>query len=107
VAALKCRQRKKQWLQNLQAKVDLYSQENDALTHTAAQLREQNLQLRQILAGHKDCQVTAQQGFTPQNFINLIHNDGAGMYMPQANNTQSMSMMMAGPTAAASVIPRS
>ncbi|KAF7506467.1 hypothetical protein GJ744_011717 [Endocarpon pusillum] len=32
VAALKCRQRKKQWLANLQAKVELFSTENDALS---------------------------------------------------------------------------
>ncbi|OOQ83403.1 putative bZIP transcription factor (AtfA) [Penicillium brasilianum] len=38
VAALKCRQRKKQWLANLQAKVELFTTENDALTATVTQL---------------------------------------------------------------------
>lgn len=108
VAALKCRQRKKQWLQNLQAKVDLYSQENDALTQAVASLRDQNHQLRQILSQHKDCPVSAQQGFSTQTFMNMVHQpDSYSFIQPPNNVSQPMSIMMAGPTATASSIPRS
>ncbi|KAF6826947.1 bZIP transcription factor [Colletotrichum musicola] len=62
VAALKCRQRKKQWLQNLQNKVELYSSENDALTAQITQLREEVVNLKTLLLAHKDCPVTQQQG---------------------------------------------
>ncbi|KAJ2901478.1 bZIP transcription factor [Zalerion maritima] len=70
VAALKCRQRKKQWLANLQNKVELYSQENDQLTAQITALREEIVNLKTLLLAHKDCPVTQQQGlgqaFMPQ-----------------------------------------
>ncbi|KAI0144200.1 Aft1 HRA domain-containing protein [Hypoxylon sp. NC0597] len=62
VAALKCRQRKKQWLANLQNKVEMFSTENDALTAQISQLREEVVNLKTLLLAHKDCPVTQQQG---------------------------------------------
>ncbi|CAG9943533.1 unnamed protein product [Clonostachys rosea f. rosea IK726] len=62
VAALKCRQRKKQWLANLQSKVEMFSNENDALTAQITQLREEVVNLKTLLLAHKDCPVTQQQG---------------------------------------------
>lgn len=62
VAALKCRQRKKQWLANLQSKVEMFSTENDALTAQITQLREEVVNLKTLLLAHKDCPVTQQQG---------------------------------------------
>lgn len=62
VAALKCRQRKKQWLANLQNKVEMFSSENDALTSQISQLREEVVNLKTLLLAHKDCPVTQQQG---------------------------------------------
>lgn len=62
VAALKCRQRKKQWLANLQAKVDIFTTENDALTATVTQLREEIVNLKTLLLAHKDCPVSQAQG---------------------------------------------
>jgi len=62
VAALKCRQRKKQWLANLQAKVELFSTENDALSATVTQLREEIVNLKTLLLAHKDCPVSQAQG---------------------------------------------
>ncbi|KAI0134164.1 Aft1 HRA domain-containing protein [Xylariales sp. AK1849] len=62
VAALKCRQRKKQWLANLQNKVEMFSSENDSLTAQISQLREEVVNLKTLLLAHKDCPVTQQQG---------------------------------------------
>jgi ATF/CREB family transcription factor len=62
VAALKCRQRKKLWLANLQSKVEMFSSENDALTAQITQLREEVVNLKTLLLAHKDCPVTQQQG---------------------------------------------
>lgn len=62
VAALKCRQRKKQWLANLQNKVEMFSTENDNLTSQISQLREEVVNLKTLLLAHKDCPVTQQQG---------------------------------------------
>ncbi|KAI1116234.1 Aft1 HRA domain-containing protein [Nemania sp. NC0429] len=71
VAALKCRQRKKQWLANLQNKVEVFSTENDALSAQISALREEVVNLKTLLLAHKDCPVTQQQG---------LH----GAYMQQA-----------------------
>ncbi|RPA80400.1 hypothetical protein BJ508DRAFT_327306 [Ascobolus immersus RN42] len=64
VAALKCRQRKKQWLASLQKKVEIYTSENDALSAQVTSLREELVALKTLLLAHKDC-----PGF-PQN-LNL------------------------------------
>lgn len=62
VAALKCRQRKKQWLANLQQKVELYTAENDSLNAQVTQLRDEVVNLKTILLAHKDCPIGQQQG---------------------------------------------
>ena len=62
VAALKCRQRKKQWLANLQAKVEMYGTENDALNATVHSLREEIVSLKTLLLAHKDCSVARANG---------------------------------------------
>jgi len=62
VAALKCRQRKKQWLANLQAKVEYYGAENDALTAQVTNLREEILTLKTLLLAHKDCPISRATG---------------------------------------------
>jgi ATF/CREB family transcription factor len=77
VAALKCRQRKKQWLANLQAKVELFSTENDALSQTVTQLREELVTLKSLLLAHKDCPISQEQGINaPQ--LNMYLGGGAG-----------------------------
>lgn len=67
VAALKCRQRKKQWLANLQAKVEIFSSENDSLSAQVNQMRDEIIQLKQLLIQHKDCPVS--QGQPLGNFF--------------------------------------
>ena len=62
MAALKCRQRKKQWLANLQAKVEIFSSENDSLNATVNTLREEVNALRHVLSQHKDCPISQAQG---------------------------------------------
>ncbi|KAI8367301.1 hypothetical protein BD560DRAFT_371709 [Blakeslea trispora] len=57
IAALKCRQRKKQWLQNLQAKVEYLVTENEQYHLQANALREELIQLKTLLMAHKDCPV--------------------------------------------------
>lgn len=59
---MKCRQRKKQWLASLQAKVEMYSSENDTLTTQITALREEVVNLKTLLLAHKDCPVSQQQG---------------------------------------------
>ncbi|KIW61572.1 hypothetical protein PV05_01676 [Exophiala xenobiotica] len=96
IAALKCRQRKKQWLANLQAKVEMYSAENDSLNTQVAQLHEEIRSLRGLLMGHKDCPVGHAQGIgqflsgmqDPNGFANQ-HVNPYGMAMPNGPPMQA------------------
>ncbi|ORX60701.1 hypothetical protein DM01DRAFT_1404922 [Hesseltinella vesiculosa] len=54
-AALKCRQRKKQWLNNLQVKVEYLTNDNEQLQIQSNMLREEVIRLRRLLWVHKDC----------------------------------------------------
>ncbi|KAI8088753.1 uncharacterized protein BX664DRAFT_358398 [Halteromyces radiatus] len=54
-AALKCRQRKKQWLNNLQAKVEYLTNDNEQLQIQSNIMRDELIQLRNVLWVHKDC----------------------------------------------------
>ncbi|KAH8692657.1 putative bZIP transcription factor [Talaromyces proteolyticus] len=91
VAALKCRQRKKQWLANLQAKVELFTTENDALTATVTQLREEIVNLKTLLLAHKDCPVSQAQGLGP-----LIMNGMAAGFDPHPYNIANTMAMQPG-----------
>ncbi|EED19904.1 bZIP transcription factor (AtfA), putative [Talaromyces stipitatus ATCC 10500] len=91
VAALKCRQRKKQWLANLQAKVELFTTENDALTATVTQLREEIVNLKTLLLAHKDCPVSQAQGLGP-----LIMNGMSAGFDPHPYNIASNMAMQPG-----------
>ncbi|KAJ9296776.1 transcriptional regulator family: bZIP [Paecilomyces variotii] len=88
VAALKCRQRKKQWLANLQAKVEVFTSENDALTATVTQLREEIVNLKTLLLAHKDCPVSQAQGLGPL----LMNGMSAGFDPHPYNIAGSMAM---------------
>lgn len=101
VAALKCRQRKKQWLANLQAKVELFSTENDALSAQITQLREEIVNLKTMLLAHKDCPVSQAQGISGMAMTNFIgdlnhHTHPYGMGMPP-NGVPPMGMGMQQP----------
>lgn len=61
VAALKCRQRKKQWLNELQAKADYLAADNEQLQMHVCMLRDEVISLRQMLYAHRECPVTKQQ----------------------------------------------
>lgn len=91
IAALKCRQRKKQWLANLQTKVEIFTQENDALNAQCGQLREEIVNLKTLLLAHKDCPVSHQQGLGGQAMQQFMGDIGGNPYM--ANNQQQMMNM--------------
>lgn len=63
-AALKCRQRKKQWLNNLQHRVEFLSTDNEQLQSQATMLREEVINLKTLLLAHRDCKVAQANGTT-------------------------------------------
>ncbi|ORX47257.1 hypothetical protein BCR36DRAFT_584774 [Piromyces finnis] len=56
-AALKCRQKKKQWLISLQKQIDTYTAENETLQNQAILLQEEILTLKALLLTHKPCSI--------------------------------------------------
>lgn len=101
IAALKCRQRKKQWQANLQTKVEIYSSENDALSATITQLREEIVNLKTLLMAHKDCPVAQTQGINSMAVMNGLpaeynpHTNPYGMAIQQ-NGMQQNGMQQNG-----------
>lgn len=93
VAALKCRQRKKQWLANLQAKVELFSTENDALSAQVTQLREEVVNLKTLLLAHKDCPVSQAQGLGGMNMNSFIGDINHGHQNPYGIGMHNQMMM--------------
>lgn len=83
VAALKCRQRKKQWLENLQAKVEYFTSENETLTAQVSSLTDQVLSLKSLLLHHKDCNL----GISKEDLANIL-NANIGAVIP--NNPRSL-----------------
>jgi ATF/CREB family transcription factor len=90
---LKCRQRKKQWLANLQQKVELFSTENDSLSATVTQT---------LLLAHKDCPVAQAQGLSGlamNQFLGELshHVNPYGIGMGAPNGVQMGMPMPPGP----------
>jgi len=79
---LKCRQRKKQWLANLQNKVEAYSAENENLQQTLITLRDENVNLKTMLLAHKDCPISQQQGLNHMQLAQSVE------YETQQNHNQ-------------------
>jgi hypothetical protein len=65
-AALKCRQRKKKWLEELQGLVEYLNTDNEQLHSQATYLREEVLNLKTLLLAHVDCKVAQSNGTTAQ-----------------------------------------
>jgi ATF/CREB family transcription factor len=63
LAALKCRQRKKAWLNELQSKVEGLSMENERLQQTIQSLHEEVGRLSSILMQHRDCGLGIPTGY--------------------------------------------
>lgn len=76
---MKCRQRKKQWLANLQQKVEIFTSENDQLSQQISSLREEVVNLKTILMAHKECPVSQQQGLTGIAMQQFIEGYGGQM----------------------------
>ncbi|KAI8993471.1 hypothetical protein BDB01DRAFT_327726 [Pilobolus umbonatus] len=74
-AALECRQRKKQWLSNLQQRVEYLTTDNDQLQVQADMLREEIINLKTLLLTHRDCPVAQ------KNSQALFNNPVASMNM--------------------------
>jgi hypothetical protein len=85
-AALKCRQRKKQWLANLQHRVEFLSTDNEQLQSQATMLREEVINLKTLLLAHRDCKVAQANGTTMSMIQNSV---AASSSLPPSFNMSS------------------
>ncbi|KAI8362056.1 hypothetical protein B0O80DRAFT_421641 [Mortierella sp. GBAus27b] len=86
-AALKCRQRKKQWLSNLQAKVELLTADNEQLVAHTAALKDEVIHLKALLLAHQDCPVAQANGVFPES---ISRGNRGGMISHGRAPSQSM-----------------
>ncbi|CAO3670734.1 unnamed protein product [Umbelopsis ramanniana] len=98
-AALKCRQRKKQWLNNLQAKVEYLTNDNEQLQLQANALREEIINLKTLLLAHKDCAVAQQNGMVGMNMLQQQRPPPPGANGGPAMAPMAMSMAPTAPSA--------
>jgi len=63
LAALKCRQRKKAWLNELQTKVEQLTMENERLQQTVHGLHDEVGRLSSIMIQHRDCGLGIPTGY--------------------------------------------
>ncbi|KAI8087487.1 hypothetical protein BDF21DRAFT_414508 [Thamnidium elegans] len=63
VAAYKCRQKKKNWMQELEQKADIQNNRNEELRSIVAQLREESMYLRNLLLSHGNCDCESVQAY--------------------------------------------
>ncbi|KAI7879142.1 hypothetical protein K492DRAFT_148693 [Lichtheimia hyalospora FSU 10163] len=91
IAALKCRQRKKQWLNNLQSKVEVLTTENEQLQMQVETMREEIMNLKTLLLAHKDCPAAAQNngfnGSIPKG-MPVMHQQGIQATAPSNAGAQ-------------------
>ncbi|KAI9278982.1 hypothetical protein BDA99DRAFT_531712 [Phascolomyces articulosus] len=64
-AALKCRQRKKQWLNDLQAKAEYLMADNEQLQIHVYALHDEIINLQSLLYAHRDCPMIKQMPPSP------------------------------------------
>ncbi|KAI8642793.1 hypothetical protein BD408DRAFT_415946 [Parasitella parasitica] len=76
-AALKCRQRKKQWLANLQHRVEFLSTDNEQLQSQATMLREEIVNLKTLLLAHRDCKTFNENMALNGNTLFSLNLDGS------------------------------
>ncbi|KAI9266972.1 hypothetical protein BY458DRAFT_512384 [Sporodiniella umbellata] len=63
VAAYKCRQKKKTWMQDLEQRADMSTLRNDELRSYVAQLKEESMYLRNLLLSHGNCDCESVQAY--------------------------------------------
>ncbi|KAG0738334.1 hypothetical protein G6F57_011289 [Rhizopus arrhizus] len=89
IAALKCRQRKKQWLTDLQHRVEFLATDNEQLQNQATLLREEVINLKTLLLAHKDCKVAQANGTTLNTIQSVSSLQHTTLLLPSTSTSTS------------------
>ena len=68
-AATKCRQRKKQWMEEMAEKVKILTKENAELIEQLQQLKAESEEYKEFLMAHKQCNCYKIQNYLQENFV--------------------------------------
>lgn len=90
VAAYKCRQKKKSWMQDLEQKAEISTLRNEELRNTVAQLKEESMFLRNLLLSHGNCDCESVQAYlrktSAQITSNVFPKRESSFMLPQPNS---------------------
>ncbi|RKP23736.1 hypothetical protein SYNPS1DRAFT_30507 [Syncephalis pseudoplumigaleata] len=78
VAAFKCRQKRKAWMQELETKSDEVTKRNKALHLLVNQLKEEAIQLKNQMLAHRDCDCNVIQRYVRTSGLFNNTNGGIG-----------------------------
>ncbi|EPB84110.1 hypothetical protein HMPREF1544_09098 [Mucor circinelloides 1006PhL] len=101
IAALKCRQRKKQWLQNLQTKVEYLAADNEQFHMQANALRDEVIRLKTLLMIHKDCPLN------PSALQAALSRPIPGIFDPSSSSSPHLTLQRSAMTSSSSISPPS
>ncbi|KAI7887813.1 uncharacterized protein EV154DRAFT_426819 [Mucor mucedo] len=74
VAAYKCRQKKKNWMQDLEQKAEIQNHHNEELRSLVAQLKEESMYLRNLLLTHGNCDCDSVQAYLRKTSVEITRN---------------------------------
>ncbi|KAI9480562.1 MAG: hypothetical protein EXX96DRAFT_607410 [Benjaminiella poitrasii] len=74
VAAYKCRQKKKNWMQELEQKAEIQNAYNEELRAVVGQLKEESMYLRNLLLTHGNCNCESVQAYLRKTSAEITNN---------------------------------
>ncbi|KAG1050762.1 hypothetical protein G6F43_006985 [Rhizopus delemar] len=74
VAAYKCRQKKKSWIQELEQRAEICSARNKELRQIVSQLKEESMYLRNLLLSHGNCDCESVQSYLRRTSMQITSN---------------------------------
>lgn len=90
IIAYKCRQKKKNWMQELEQKAELQNNQNEELRNLVALLKEESMYLRNLLLTHGNCDCDSVQAYLRKQSAEITNNTMASRRSSIASNFPTM-----------------
>ncbi|GAN00580.1 hypothetical protein MAM1_0001d00002 [Mucor ambiguus] len=90
VAAYKCRQKKKNWMQELEQKAEIQNNQNEELRNLVALLKEESMYLRNLLLTHGNCDCDSVQAYLRKQSAEITNNTMASRRSSMTSNYPTM-----------------
>lgn len=90
VIAYKCRQKKKNWMQELEQKAEIQNNQNEELRNLVALLKEESMYLRNLLLTHGNCDCDSVQAYLRKQSAEITNNSISSRRGSNASNFHAM-----------------